>query len=157
MLSSVHPQYDAICAFQVLEHVPAPRRFLSTLISCLRPSGLLIVGVPNADGYLRLQCNILNMPPHHMTHWSSRSLRSLVNLYPLQLVTLQTEPLASYHIDDFLATYAAILARFGQAGKGLAWSHLLRPCLSALLRLGFRRAVRGHTICAIYRKIGPDS
>ena len=153
MTHSTLPQFDAVCAFQVLEHVSTPRVFLSTLVSMLRPSGLLALGVPNSDSYLRLQENLLDLPPHHMTRWNAKSLESLQRLYPLELLTMQAEPLASYHIEDYLSTYA----QYTQVARALPWRYVARPLLSRILQLGFRRFVRGHTICAIYRKTGSHS
>lgn len=41
--------FDVIALFDVLEHVPAPRRLLEDLVGRLRPSGLLIFSTGNLD------------------------------------------------------------------------------------------------------------
>ncbi|MCX7979385.1 MAG: class I SAM-dependent methyltransferase [Bdellovibrionaceae bacterium] len=48
-LSQDGVKFDAICAFQVLEHDPEPGRFLNSLCSILVSGGLLILSVPNKD------------------------------------------------------------------------------------------------------------
>ena len=40
-------QYDVTCCFQVIEHVPNPKVFLSTLINSLKPGGTLFLELPN--------------------------------------------------------------------------------------------------------------
>src|SRR5690606_18745913 len=49
-----HGQYDVVCAFQVLEHVPSPREFLQSARSCLREGGKLIIAVPSEDSFARI-------------------------------------------------------------------------------------------------------
>src|SRR6266404_6013916 len=39
-------RYSAVCAFQVLEHVPDPKAFLNGCLRALRPEGLLVLSVP---------------------------------------------------------------------------------------------------------------
>ena len=41
-------RFDVICAFQVLEHISNPREFLEDIISLLRPSGKILLAVPNS-------------------------------------------------------------------------------------------------------------
>ncbi|MEO7107240.1 MAG: methyltransferase domain-containing protein, partial [Rhodoferax sp.] len=63
--------YDAVCHFQVLEHVTDPSQFLNACTSLLKPGGILIVAVPSEDSFLSItEGGYLNMPPHHLTRWS---------------------------------------------------------------------------------------
>ncbi len=45
--------YDAVCAFQVLEHVANPKAFLEQCCALIRQGGILILGLPNADSFLK--------------------------------------------------------------------------------------------------------
>lgn len=47
-------QYDAILMSHVLEHVEDPKRVLSMAIKWLKPGGLIIASVPNADSIHRI-------------------------------------------------------------------------------------------------------
>ena len=69
--------YDAVCSFQVLEHVAEVRSFLEAAVACVRPGGLIVLGVPHNCPYLfgRDRYHTLNLPPHHMGLWNDLSLR----------------------------------------------------------------------------------
>jgi SAM-dependent methyltransferase len=142
--------YDAVCSFQVLEHIPLVRQFISDCLRVLKPGGKLIFGVPNNDGFLGHDRGaVLNVPPHHMGLWSSQSLSALPKLFPMRLTALELEPLAE------IDWYATVVER----------RHLTRPRLrSAYYRIGLSRLFRwyiagkvkkipGHTILAIYEKV----
>jgi 2-polyprenyl-3-methyl-5-hydroxy-6-metoxy-1,4-benzoquinol methylase len=45
------PEYDAITAFDVIEHVADPLAFLALLAGALKPSGILIVSTGNLDAW----------------------------------------------------------------------------------------------------------
>jgi 2-polyprenyl-3-methyl-5-hydroxy-6-metoxy-1,4-benzoquinol methylase len=139
-------QYDAVCSFQVLEHVPNTGNFLQSCCALLKPGGCLIVGVPNSDSYLRYQFNLLDMPPHHLTRWSPVVLERLPDYFPLRLVRLEREPLASYHIHDYVDTS---LNRFvGPLNRqpvrnSVAW---------LILHTGLQKRITGHTVYAAYER-----
>lgn len=98
-------RYDAVCAFEVLEHVPHPRPFLERMLRLLRPGGRLIIAVPNQDSFIRCdEQNLLDMPPHHVTRWNPAVLRYLQRILPVHCRRLCTEPLQPYHVDWYLST-----------------------------------------------------
>jgi len=102
--------YDTVCAFQVLEHAPAPREFLDACLACLRPGGRLIVSVPSQDSFLGLADNVaLHLPPHHLGHYTDACLERLGSLCGLRLTELEHEPLQPYHVGYF-ARIMAVLA-----------------------------------------------
>jgi len=100
--------YDVVCAFQVLEHVASPTAFINACIRCLRPGGLLIYSVPNADSYLAYSTNsVLNMPPHHVTWWMESAFRYVAARFGMDIREIDRERLADVHVGQ----YAAVLSR----------------------------------------------
>jgi len=88
-------KFDVICSFQVLEHVYDVNSFLNSAIRLLKSGGKLIIGVPNNNPYLHIidKYHTLNLPPHHAGLWSKKSLKSLPNIFPLKLSSINCEPL----------------------------------------------------------------
>ncbi len=85
--------YDVVCAFQVLEHIGNPRTFLTAALACLKPDGLLILGVPNAESYItRIPNFVLNAPPHHITWWNNEALCHLADQFQLSILELAYAP-----------------------------------------------------------------
>ncbi|MCH8148484.1 MAG: class I SAM-dependent methyltransferase [Planctomycetes bacterium] len=144
-------QFDVVCAFQVLEHIPNPHRFLSSAIDLLRPGGTLVICVPNHDSYLQHQWNLLDMPPHHMTQWTARSLKALERVFPVKLSTVKMEPLASYHVRPFVSTYARHFGRRSLLHK-LAFNGLTKLAMRGILYAGVRRFARGQSIYVEFTK-----
>lgn len=157
-------QHEVVCFFQVLEHVVDPGSFLRSSIECLKPGGLLILSVPNADSFLKYCVNnMLNMPPHHVTWWSEKALSGIAETFGLSIVASQKETLADEHLISYLQTLALL---------GLSQSYAKAPPLadfSFAYRLKIRAAMWlaklvapvladrtlrpiGHSITFVYRK-----
>jgi 2-polyprenyl-3-methyl-5-hydroxy-6-metoxy-1,4-benzoquinol methylase len=142
--------YDVVTSFQVLEHVTDPRSFVAGCLRALKPEGLLLLGVPNNDAFIRLDPNfVLNGPPHHMGLWTRKSLAALCELFPLRLLGFEVEPLQE---TDW---YQAVMERLYLP---------TRVQRSLYYRLGgaklFQRFVEenadtiaGHTILATFQKL----
>lgn len=156
--------YDAICAFQVLEHVPDPRGFLEDAQLALREEGKLIIAVPSEDSFASIDFwDVLNMPPHHLTRWSDLSLRNAARLLGLRLVAIEHEILP----DRDVHWYARIASEYGMALRAGHEPQLLDPFMQRWkIRRGaklaasiLRRALRnpalrpaGHAVVAILQK-----
>lgn len=97
-LAREHPgAFDAVCAFQVLEHVANPRGFVESALRCLRPGGQLLFGLPNQRSYLGGLMNFaLDSPPHHLTGWCDTALQTLEQEFALTRVGLQEAPLEDW-------------------------------------------------------------
>lgn len=142
--------WDSICAFQLLEHIPFPRLFLDQVIKLLKPGGFLLLSVPNAAVVRRLdplRVDLLDQPPHHMSHWDKSVFKSLESLFPLRLVAATYEPLAPYHVDWFASSWLAELQpRFCRIPCWFFFRRAIKLLIVVILRLGFRHLVRGHTL-----------
>lgn len=154
-------KYDVVCSFQVLEHVSDVNGFIRAAIECLDRNGLFIISVPNMDSFIGLAPNLTtNLPPHHVTHWSEKSLRSMISLFGIDLVEFCYESLADFHV----AWYNQII-----------WQHRLnsiffrRQRLIDKSRIGVdlsaisrkmakyfpahqKKKIKGHSVLAVYKK-----
>jgi SAM-dependent methyltransferase len=124
--------YDAVCAFQVLEHVYDVHSFINESLLCLKPGGKFIVAVPNNTPYYYQydKYNTLNLPPHHSGLWNKSSFLSLPAFFPLQVHSIKIEPL--FNRDAFMAVYmdhlkmGGLYKRIRKIGPGII-SRLLWP------------------------------
>lgn len=157
-------EYDAVVSFQVLEHVPRPADFLTAAVACLRPGGLLVVSVPNADGFMgALSNNVLNLPPHHVTWWPSDALASLTSLLPLEIVERVDDELAPEHYGVY-ARHLLLTAvgmrrrpdRLVHLGPGQRAAERLADAIARPLARAFRdprMRPRGHSVTVTYRAL----
>jgi 2-polyprenyl-3-methyl-5-hydroxy-6-metoxy-1,4-benzoquinol methylase len=83
---------DAVCSFQVLEHVSAPRQFIEACAACLRPGGLLFLSTPNMEcAMLRKREDAFDLPPHHIGHFSAQVYESIARTLGLEVAGLRVE------------------------------------------------------------------
>jgi len=86
-------QFDVICSFQVLEHLPDPDSFLRASARCLAPSGQLILSTPNYDHVpFQQQEDAFDLPPHHIGHFSPSVFAKVAELYGLHVDRVFIEP-----------------------------------------------------------------
>ncbi|HYF31094.1 MAG TPA: class I SAM-dependent methyltransferase [Chitinophagaceae bacterium] len=103
--STHEAQYDVVCYFQVLEHVSHPGSFIRDSLKCLKQGGKLLIAVPSEDSFIKDVVNFyLNMPPHHASRWTDRTLTKIAELYNLELMQLYHEPLHAIHKQFYLKT-----------------------------------------------------
>lgn len=157
--------YDAVTAFQVLEHVADPLAFLQGMIACARSSGIVAVSVPAENGFMGIAVNqALNMPPHHVTRWTDEALSRILRDAGLAGVELHHEPLQPVHEREYLVQLIAraiggrnfhktlIKSSFGDKLIFLVSSYIARFFWSGIL--SEQPLVHGHTVIAFGRKIG---
>ena len=142
--------YDAVCSFQVFEHIAKPKEFLDACCALLKPGGLLIVGVPNQDSYVRHMVNPLDMPPHHMTRWTRQAFERLPAYFPLKLHRTAYEPLG-----DQTRLYVDTYARILRQGKLRFITHpwFYWRTVRLIDYFGFNKILRGQNIYACYVRI----
>jgi SAM-dependent methyltransferase len=84
--------FDAVCAFHVVEHLPAPVPFLRSLLEVLRPGGSLFLSVPNRMRSAQAPLEPLDCPPHHLTRWGAAQLGTLSRILGVRLDEMAYEP-----------------------------------------------------------------
>lgn len=93
-LGPIHnEEFDAVCSFQVLEHVARPDSFLRAAVNCLSPHGLLVVSTPNYNHEpYRHQLDAFDLPPHHVGHFDPTTFRNIADILHLDMVDVLLEP-----------------------------------------------------------------
>jgi SAM-dependent methyltransferase len=90
-------QYDAVCAFHVIEHVADPLGFGRDLMQCARPGGRLYIAVPAWGSAITDIPNfVFNAPPHHLSWWNERALRALADQLGLIVEAIEPTPYSSH-------------------------------------------------------------
>jgi SAM-dependent methyltransferase len=152
--SEIADRFDAVLAFQVLEHVADPLAFVRECLRLLKPSGVLILATPNQDGALgRIDGHFLNLPPHHATLWRRSTLLALARRLSLDLVEHRVEPLSPQLHYLYLLQRLGGRPADGLVGKAL---NLARRALAAVaIALPYaqqRAALGGECQLAVFRK-----
>jgi SAM-dependent methyltransferase len=152
-LEAVADRRPAIVAHQLLEHLESPGAFFRTCVAKLRVGGLLIVAVPNQDGFIGpLDANYLNRPPHHATLWRKSSFQAAADRFGLNLIDYRTAPLA---LDQY-RIYLLRNARPSPSLTGKLFNFLRRGAIgiAAPLMIPFaRRTLPGEAHLAVFRKV----
>jgi SAM-dependent methyltransferase len=154
--------FDAVYAFQVLEHVPSPGDFLRQAIRVLRPGGHLVIGVPNAAGFTAAAVNDFgNLPPHHLTRWSPAVFEKVAARQGMVVTLVREEPVAPYHREWYrtVSILRAMSRLFGrrwrpiELGTGFRLAQSIAARLQRAIPSAFWRYSRpGHTMLVALRK-----
>lgn len=105
-ISTFNETFDVIAAFEVIEHISAPRNFLERLVKSLKEGGYLILAVPDPNSYLLHADNVLlDMPPHHVISFSKKTLEMIGSELGLECLMIQQEPLRLPHFKSLLSNY----------------------------------------------------
>ncbi len=144
--------YDVVCSFQVLEHVAEVKSFIDAAVTCLKPKGYLIFSVPNNGSFLKydLENSFLNMPPHHLGLWSSKSLKYISKQWNLKLEKIYFEPLQTYHMDWYFEVKQHQITRYNLL-KRIYYRFHFDIILKKYIQK-YQSKIKGHTILVIYSK-----
>ena len=96
--------FDAITAFQALEHVADPIGMLREIFTLVRPGGLVLITTPNQAGPVEnFSAALTEIPPHHVTRWTPQALQLAVEQVGFTECQHWCEPLARVLWDSYLA------------------------------------------------------
>ena len=130
--------FDAICMFQVLEHMDHVDEVFAALRALMAPGGQLFIGVPN-DASVSVQEELTGfweMPPNHIGRWTRGALESVASRHGFTVLDHQYEP-----VNDLGALWEMAKCRCQArayesrsiAGRVNAWS--VRPVRGPAKRL----------------------
>jgi SAM-dependent methyltransferase len=150
--AAAEERFDAVCSFQVLEHVSHPRPFLEAMVHILSRGGRLILSVPNRESFLKHQYNLLDLPPHHMTRWNAYVFKYLEKLFPLKMIRIRYEPLARYHVTGYVSAYAQFWSRRLAIIRRVARERHIQTLAGLLERSGLYNFLGGQSMYVVFKK-----
>lgn len=137
MLKNQGKRFDVVTFFEVLEHIPEPRKFLSLVHSMVSPDGYIALSVPNRARAIDT-IGYLDGPPYHLTRWTDKALRSVLQLEGFEVVRLEVKPIEANDVSSVLRL--GIGRRLIKAGLETNRAELL-SCAALLYRV--KRKVAG--------------
>jgi hypothetical protein len=125
--------------------------FLQDCVKAVRPGGLVLLGTPNANSFLQHAHNLLDLPPHHMGHWSSETYHFLQTILPLKLDFERYEPLAPYHVEYYMDTMYAHYSKIKDSRSAM-YKGFPRKVMKMALEAGLRRWIKGQSMLVGYTR-----
>ena len=84
--------FDAVYAFQVLEHITDPYSFIHSALGCVSRGGLLIFSVPNNDHIkFQKQQDAFDMPPHHCGHFNPEVCKKIAEIFHMKVENIHIQ------------------------------------------------------------------
>lgn len=111
-LEQINQKYDVITLWHVLEHIPNTSHTFDQILSCLKPSGLLVIAVPNHESfdskyYGKFWAGL--DVPRHLWHFSKESIFKLADQKNINIKDVRPMFFDSY--------YVSLLSEKYQQGK----------------------------------------
>ena len=146
---------DFISFFQVVEHVPDPRRLIRTSAELVRPGGYLMVSVPSRAGLFRLlPYDPANLPPHHLSRWRRQDLETLAAVCGLRVAAMGHDVLYGIDIEKFWLQHNRLAAAIDRpAWPGGSWLPKLVSFLYRKLGCRYYFPRRGLSIYAVMQRV----
>lgn len=102
-LKDIKQKFDMIVSFEVFEHLENIAAFLNDTLHLVEKGGILLIAVPNPDGYLKeMDANLLDLPPHHNLSYSKKTFDFIADKYKLKIIEYKQEPLRYIHYNGYL-------------------------------------------------------
>jgi SAM-dependent methyltransferase len=149
--------FDAVCIFQLLEHVTDPIELFQVAQRLLKPNGVLIVAVPDNAGPVKYFATALTeLPPHHLSRWRASTFRAGLPRLGFEIQRIAYEPLPAFLWKDYLPPILdhSPLPKFLVAS--LKKNDRLFRALNRL-QLKWLYGVRGHSIYVVAKKTGAQA
>jgi SAM-dependent methyltransferase len=147
---SIFETFDVVCTFQVLEHIYDIKSFIDASLKILRKGGKLIIAVPYNNPYLfgKDIFNTLNLPPHHMGLWNTKSFQNLEKFFPMKLQKLVIEklPPTGYDFDRYY-----LINKDFNYPKGIPFKSIYDRLYYRWLKK-FHSFYRGKNVIAVFTK-----
>jgi SAM-dependent methyltransferase len=151
--------YDAVCCFEVIEHVRDPKALYAELVQAAKPGGLVCVSVPRFPSAMtRIPNFLINAPPHHLTWWSEAALRELAKSAAAEVMSVENVPFGSDSGIYWIERFSPIKCRDVHFRGALSWhaasliSSLLGIAASRLFRVPRTAAEDGIGLVMIARR-----
>lgn len=106
-------RFDIICLFDVLEHLENPVSVLSGLRKLLKPGSYLVCTVPSYQRWPPLFDPYVDLPPHHLTLWTTRALERCVSGAGLKIIKSIRSPLTTEQLSPHMLWRFRILLQLG--------------------------------------------
>lgn len=143
--------FDVVTMIELIEHVPNPSYFFDFAMQMLRPGGVLYLTTPNIGSInyriLGINWSSVISPPEHLTIWSGRGMRSILQRVGFEKIRIQTHGL---NPTDLIARFrhkrAAVASERNQLGGSLNQALTCSP-----MRLRIKNAING---CLNVSRIG---
>lgn len=97
-------RFDVVTMFEVIEHLDDFDPVLRDCVALLKPGGHLVISAPNNEMSWRPP---LDFPPHHLSRFSPRSLRSMASRFGLDPVSSAEQS----SLFDLVRNYTGVLFR----------------------------------------------
>jgi SAM-dependent methyltransferase len=148
--------FDVITCFDVLEHVYSPRQFLIEVQEWLKPGGIFYAMMPNISSW---EARVFGSYwfglelPRHLSHFSPRSLRHLMNELGFEEACVKT-PAISYYERSVNYVQSSLIEKVGGSPTSQAKA---KPAgfVRKALRKGFRIAASPLVHVAALAGAGP--
>ena len=103
-LGEYNEEFDAVVAFEVLEHIDNLNECLRMIIKSLKPNGLLGFTVPNSDkfkNYEKEQSKLYQSPPPvHVNFFNLQNLHKILLYYGLTPLFIKVRPFPYINLTD---------------------------------------------------------
>lgn len=138
-------QFDVACTFQVIEHLSRPFMTAKEILARVRPGGLFLMSVPNAERMGTGDDDALDFPPHHLSRFSASSLTRFMESLGLEQIAIRAEPPSPEVVSDWLASLITKQPLMRRALRRLILSTSIRNSATTQLHA---HGVGGHSLLA---------